>query len=157
MSACTRLRGFTLVEVVVVLCLVGLLGGLAANRLFYYQEAAEKAAMDYDLEAFRMGLRIRVAQLMAANDGAGRQALERESPVRWLEKPPVAYAGEYPAKGEPPPGHWYYASQENQLIYVPRNAKHLETTSKYNELRFKVTANAGIDIAVVPVTSYKWF
>lgn len=76
-------RGFTLVELVVVLIVVSVLAAMAVDRLFYYQERAEKVAMLANLEAFKTGLRIEVAEMMVTNRGDRLATLERTNPVAW--------------------------------------------------------------------------
>lgn len=168
-AAARRARGgFTLIELIVVIVLVSVVALLGAERLFYYQERAEKAAMDANLASFKMGLQIRSAELTISNQPGSIAALERENPVRWLDTPPSNYAGEY--RSPPEPGHWYFVPDKAELVYVPNNAAHLKLSGgTAGELRFKIrfryddidTADGKrrilAGVGVVPVTAYEWF
>ena len=158
--------GFTLIELIVVIIVVSTLATVATERLLYYQERAEKAVVDYTLEAVKMGLRIRMAELIAANRTAELPQLGRENPMRWMAEPPPGYAGEYLKPGRP--GSWYFASREHELVYVPNNRSYLEFTVPRDdkELRFQVdlryeTNPAGgeaiVGITLLPTRHYKWF
>ena len=158
--------GFTLIELIVVIIVISVLGTLAADRLCYYRERAEKAMVDSTVELVKMGLRIRMAELVASNRSTELPQLARENPVRWLDEPPAGYAGEYTAPGKP--GNWYYASQENELIYLPSSTSYLDTgQNKKKELRFRVelryqieSAGQGrsiVGITLASINGYKWF
>lgn len=157
-------HGFTLVELVVALVVVGLLAAVAVERLFYYRERAEKVAMLANVEAFKMGLRIRVAELLASNRSDGIHLLEKTNPVSWLEEPPPGWLGEYEAP--PQPGGWYYATPTHELVYAPQNTRHLDTGGAARDLRFRVvlkyapngTGGQALMVAtLMPVRPYTWF
>jgi len=153
-------RGFTLIELIVVVAIVSTLMAVALDRLLYYEERAEQAMMNADLEAVKMGLRIRTAELMASGHGERIPALENENPMRWMERPPAGYAGDYVAP--PRHGSWYFAANTHELIYVPKNSAYLQGgAGPDRELHFRPalemdgTSIAGVTI--VPVTRFEWF
>lgn len=163
-----ELRAFTLVELMVVISIVSVLAAVGFDRLLFYTERAEKAAMDATLAATKMGLQIRLAELIMTNRQMAAGQLERENPMRWLAEPPANYLGEYSAP--PKPGNWYFATAARQLIYVLNNTKYLQLNqSGGNELRFQVRLQYDeIDMAggkvrsltgvgLLPVRSYRWF
>ena len=59
-----RQRGFTIFELVVVIVIASVLAIILLNRLWYYQEIAEKTAMEMTVMNMRSGLRLRIAELM---------------------------------------------------------------------------------------------
>lgn len=163
-----ELRGFTLVELMAVIVITGVLATVAFDRLLYYTERAEKAAMDATLAATKMGLQIRLAELIMANRQMAAVELERETPMRWLAEPPPDYIGEY--RAPPKPGNWYFATAARQLVYVPNNTSYLQWNQEDNkELRFQVRLYYDeIEIAggkvrsltgvrLLPVRPYRWF
>ena len=159
-----QLRGFTLIELVVVLVIVSILGVAAVERLFYYQERAEKVAMLANLEAFKTGLRIRVAELLASNRGDRLATLEGMNPVDWMEEPPPGWLGRYQAPS--PPGSWSYATDTRELVYAPMNSRYLVTGGPGKDLRFRVvlkygpngTGGQALEAATIaPTTPYRWF
>jgi len=162
------MRGFTLIELILVICLVSVFAVVGVDRLFFYQERAEQAAMEATLASFKMGLQIRSAELSIANQRNNVGALERENPVRWLDAPPANYAGEYRTPTEP--GKWYFAPDAAELVYVPNNTRYLRLPDGAAiELRFKVRlkyddidsaagkSRVPAGIRIVAQTEYKWF
>jgi len=131
-------RGFTRFEFAVVVVIAALLGGLLLERLTFYQEAAEHARFESELQTFKTGLQLRMAELISANREHDLRQLTSENPARWLDKPPSAFAGEYPA--QPEPGLWYYDSNSRELVYVPVSTRFLVTTERRRplQLRFRV-------------------
>ena len=88
------IAGFSQLELVVVICVAGVIAIVAAERFLYLEERAEKAALEGVLAGLKMGLQIRMAEMLMTNQQAGIGALEKENPVRWLQQPPGNYAGE---------------------------------------------------------------
>jgi prepilin-type N-terminal cleavage/methylation domain-containing protein len=162
-----RSAGFTLIELVMVIIAISMLAAVAVDKLLYYQERAEKAMVDATLESVKMGLRIRMAELISSNHASDLLQLERENPMRWMEEPPAGYAGEYavPAK----PGSWYYSTPQKELVYLPNSTAYLDTgQNKDNkELRFRVvlryeaeasgTSGAIVGLTLAPTSGYRWF
>ena len=160
--------GFTLIELILVLLVVCLLSATAIDRYLYYQERAEKLAMEATLAAIKMGLQIRLAELIITNRQTVAAELERENPIRWLDEPPANYAGEY--RVPPKAGNWYFAAGARQLVYVPTNTSYLQWgQAASGELRFQVglrynaietadgKAQALAGIGILPAQAYRWF
>jgi general secretion pathway protein G len=163
-----ELRGFTLVELMIAVTIIGILATQVMDRLLYYREFAEKAAMDATLAATKMGLQIRLAELIMTNRQKAGAQLEHANPMLWLETPPPDYVGEYRAPATP--GNWYFAADAEQLVYAPKNTSYLQLNHEGNrELRFQVrlyydeldTAGAKIrsltGVNLLPVYPYRWF
>jgi general secretion pathway protein G len=163
-----RRRGFTLVELLVVIVVVGAAGTVFLERLRLYQELAEKAAMESTVRLIKTGLQLRLAELIVTNRQGQAAELETEDPTRWLDTRPANYAGSY---REPPrPGTWYFDAPRRQLVYVVRNGQRLkiDTSAHARELRFQArllrdrlrTSGAIVDsvtgVTVVPVTPFRW-
>lgn len=158
-----------MIELILVIGLVGVLAATAVDRLFYYQERAEKAAMDATLASIKMGLQIRLAELTVTNKQNVAADLERQNPVRWLSEPPANYAGENRAPGER--GTWYFATEARELVYMPNNTSYLTwgQPERVRELRFQVKlrydeietpsgkSKVPAGIAINPVKPYRWF
>ena len=161
-----RPEGFTLIELILVICIVSVVMVFAADRFLYWQERAEKAAMESVLAGIKMGLQIRMAEMIMTNQQVKAADLENENPMRWLQEPPVTYAGEYAAPVKA--GNWYYAAKEHELVYVPSGTTFLDTGQPDSkELRFRIVAryaaNSANDhqtpsgIAIKPARDFKWF
>jgi prepilin-type N-terminal cleavage/methylation domain-containing protein len=158
--------GFTLIELILVLIVISVLGVTALDRFRYYQERAEKAAMEATLAAFKMGLQLQLAELIVTNKQMAVAQLERENPMRWLQEPPGNYLGEYTTPTQP--GNWYYAMNEHELVYAPNNSAYLDTRRSANkELRFRVAIRYAFDAttgrktpsgaSIVQTREFKWF
>ncbi|TMG74991.1 MAG: prepilin-type N-terminal cleavage/methylation domain-containing protein [Betaproteobacteria bacterium] len=165
-------RGFTLVELVVVVCIVAVSAALLVDRLRFYQEAAEKAAMEYTVGAVRSGLQLRVAAMLIRGEERNIESLARANPVDWLVGPPPGYRGEFRAlQPAVPRGSWYFDATRSELVYVPDLDGHLKVLADGSKrLRFRVRfeiARAEPDserkrlaftgMRVEPATPYTWF
>lgn len=163
-----RQRGFNLFELVVALALIAALAAVLLDRLAYYQEMAEKAAMESTLRVIKTGLQIRLAELIIGNRQGEAAALEREDPMRWLDPPPVNYAGAY---REPPNfGKWYFDAKARQLVYVVSRGNWLELAApgETQQVRFRAqllrdrvnVAGGAVEsvtgVTLTPVTPYRW-
>jgi prepilin-type N-terminal cleavage/methylation domain-containing protein len=134
-------RGFTLIELMVVVCVVALLFGVALDRLLRYQELGERVAMEQNIAAINVALNMKFAALVVAGRPA---AIEKEvgaNPVDLLARPPENYLGALfaPAPDTVPPRSWYYDQKSGDLVYVPGRARYLtQPADAANGLRFRV-------------------
>jgi general secretion pathway protein G len=115
-----RQAGFTLFELIVVVCIVSVMAGILLNRLQVYREAAEKAAMQQTAAAIKSALQMRVASYMITGRDNEIENLRNENPVNWLQQPPENYAGEFyaDAYARVRPGSWYFDLARREFIYV---------------------------------------
>jgi general secretion pathway protein G len=136
-----KARGFTLIELIVVVCVVALLFGAALDRLLRYQELAERAAMEQNIAAINVALNMKFAALVIAGRGA---AIEKEvgaNPVDLLARPPENYLGPLyaPEPDQLPRRSWYFDQKSGELVYVPSRARYLtEPPGALDGLRFRV-------------------
>ena len=112
--------GFTLFELIVVICIVAVMAGILLNRLHVYEEAAEKAAMQQTAAAIKSALQMRVASYLIAGRDNEIENLRNENPVNWLQESPADYAGEFyaDAYARVRPGSWYFDLSRREFIYV---------------------------------------
>jgi general secretion pathway protein G len=115
-----RQAGFTLFELVVVVCVVAVMIGVLLNRLQVYKEAAEKVAMQQTAAAIKSALQMRVASYMISGRDNEIESLIAKNPIDWLQEKPANYAGEFfaDAYARVPPGSWYYDLAGQDLVYV---------------------------------------
>ncbi len=66
MPLIAKTRGFTLIELIVVVAVVGMLATIALDRLIWFQGQAEKANMEYTASMIKSGLWMSAANLMMA-------------------------------------------------------------------------------------------
>ena len=134
-------RGFTLLELIVVICVFATLFGVALDRLQRYQDDAERAVMRSTLASFKTALQLQVAELLIGRRGDQVDRLQGQNPVLWLEEPPANYLGAFAAgeMREKPPGSWYFDTRAGELVYLPRAAIFAaEGSNAPYELRFRV-------------------
>jgi general secretion pathway protein G len=163
-----RERGFTLFELAVAVVIISILAWVLLTRLAYYQEMAEKAAMESTVRAIKTGLQIRLAELIIGNRQGQAATLEVEDPMQWLEPRPANYAGAY---REPPTlGKWYFDATARQLVYAVNTGNRLDlaTAADAKQLRFRARLlkdrlNVGgaevesvTGITLMAVTPYRW-
>lgn len=168
-----RQPGFTLFELIVVICLVSIMAGILLNRLHTYQEAAEKAAMRQTAAAIKSALQMRVAAYMINGRDKEIEKLRDENPVDWLQEKPQNYAGQFyaDAYARVKPGSWYFDQSRHELIYIPDLESHFkpgpdgrkwiryQARIEYDETREsdgtvrKVLSAANF----APVQPYAWF
>ena len=86
--------GASFLELAVCVALMAIFVGVLLERALYYQEYAEKTAMESTAENIRTGLRYKVADLILANRASEIPALAEENPINWLAERPPNYLGE---------------------------------------------------------------
>lgn len=146
LKAGLRSRGFSLLELVMVIGLIGFLASALYERVQFYQERAEYAVMELTASAIRSGLKFRVAAYMLKRTTSEILQLNKENPVHWLSEIPQNYAGEFSGEYADgvSPGNWYYDPSERVMVYVVRHRNHFEPnpTDGYR-VRFKVRVEYG--------------
>ena len=119
-------RGFTLLELIIVITIVSILATVLLNRLLDYQERAEKVAMEQTAGILRSALHLQVVDLIARNRMSDIPKLVEENPITWLAEKPHNYQGEYfdPPPGQLDAGNWYYDLKARQLVYLVDRGRH---------------------------------
>lgn len=164
--------GFTLVELIVVVCIIALSAALLLERLRYYQEAAEKAAMEQTVGALKSAMQLRAAAMLLKGQERDIGSLARANPIEWLMDPPQGYRGEFRAPDPAVPrGSWYFDAARSELVYVPNLDAHLKAAADGGKrLRFRVQIEfepverdakrergALAATRLTPVVPYAWF
>ncbi len=120
-------KGFTLIELIVVITIIVLLAGTFLKRVPYYQAQTEKAAMRQVAAAIQSALVMRYAALMARGAANEKElaALATDNPINWLQQKPRNYAGEFydPTPKAVAPGNWLFDLKSRDLIYVVDHAE----------------------------------
>ncbi len=167
------LRGFTLIELIVVIIIIVVLSGLFMIRVPLYQEQAEKAAMQQVEGALQSALVLRFGALQtrgAANE-QNLSVLATDNPMTWLQKLPPNYSGEYydPTPRTVAPGNWMFDLKSRDLIYVLNQADNFTPGPDGNKwIRFHVRLGyeaalgrpeSGTELATTlfeSTTPYRW-
>ena len=115
-------KGFTLIELVIVITIVVILIAVSLERLGGYQEQAEKTAMVEVAGTIQSALLMQFGQMVVRGQEAKIGTLESDNPMQWLARMPANYAGELtdPEFGAVPAGNWAFDLKSHELIYVPQ-------------------------------------
>jgi prepilin-type N-terminal cleavage/methylation domain-containing protein len=164
-----RARGFTLIELVVVISAVALLFGVALDRLLRYQEMGERAALEQNLAAINTALTMRFAAYIAAGKPRAIESVAGKNPVDLLERAPENYLGELfaPEVSTLARTSWYFDRSSGELVYLPGRRRYLSSESGPPEaLRFRVVLSQPRDAAdeppslrqpfILPTAPFRW-
>ncbi|MBT9612117.1 MAG: type II secretion system protein [Burkholderiales bacterium] len=170
-----RTHGFTLIEFLVVIIIISTLGAVLLDRMFFYQEAAEKAAMEQIAGTLRSALHLQIADRLLKGKTSDIAALGQDNPMDWLAEPPANYLGERfgSQAGAVPKGNWYFDLKDKQLVYVVARGTHFAPDKQgLKVVRYQVrlvygrTAQANLNFAdktevngviLALVEPYRWF
>ena len=136
-------KGFTLIELIVVIIIIVVLAGIFLTRVPLYQEQAEKAAMQQVEGALQSALVLRFGTLHARGAASEKELsiLVTDNPIKWLQKVPPNYKGEYydPSPRSVAPGNWMFDLKSRELIYVVDHAEYFKAGKDGNKwIRFRV-------------------
>lgn len=170
-----RQRGFSTLELVIVIVLISLLIVIAVDRLLSLRVDAERVAVEQLAGTVRSAMGINVAATVARDGGLQNiSALHRSNPMDMLAETPGTYLGELdnvdPEKIEP--GSWYFDKKKRMLIYRVINSGYLETklqgparirfqlqlvyTDNNRNRRYDVGRDAIHGLRLQAVEPYKW-
>jgi general secretion pathway protein G len=166
--------GFTLLELIIVIVIIVTLMGLFMNRLMFYQELAEKVAMEEVAGAIQSALTLQYGQILTRGKTSDVAALAEDNPMNWLQKKPGNYAGEFyePTPKSVESGNWVFDLKTRDLVYLVRNAGYFKpgmdgkrwvrfhVVTYYEPSRLPSLQNAPRELTGLqfePVEPYSWF
>ncbi len=172
LHAAKRQSGASRLELLVAAAVVAVVAVVLLERLAFYQEYAEKVAMNLTIASMRAGLRSQVAGLLIADKVSEIQTLADHNPVSWLEHAPENYLGEIDTPPEEESrGKWYFDRKRRELVYTANNRRHF-TPSVYRDYTVRLrpmrvrapddSARSGAGqepewVVLVVVNDYRWF
>jgi prepilin-type N-terminal cleavage/methylation domain-containing protein len=167
-------KGFTLLELVIVIAIIVTLMALFMNRVMYYKEQAEKTAMEQVVGVIQSALTMQYGQIMTRGKPSDVAALAQDNPMNFLQKKPRNYSGEFydPTPQAVAPGNWMFDLKSRDLIYVVGDGNYFKpgrdgrkwirfhvvlsyTTSRLPSLQSKPADLTGL--LFEPVEPYSWF
>ncbi len=129
LSSRSKQRGFTFLELVVVVSIISILGVVALNYYYKLMVDVERTSMERDLGVMRSAIGIQVAGHFVSGNMAGLEKLVDSNPMDLLAEKPSNYLGvisHYKVE-EIEKGSWFYDSGARTLIYMVRNQLYFET------------------------------
>ena len=167
-------KGFTLLELVVVITIILVLMGLFLNRALFYMEQAEKTAMEEMAGSIQSALTLQYGQVLTRGKPSDAAALAQDNPINWLQKTPRNYAGEFydPTPLSVETGNWVFDFKSHDLVYLVRNANYFtpgkdgkkwirfHVAVRYEASRLPSLQNAPPELTGMvfePVEPYSWF
>ncbi len=111
--------GFSLLELVVVIALIGTLISVAATRLLPYIDEAERVAVLRVEGQLRSSINMEAAKRIVRGQSASLTDLDGSNPVKFLLEPPKNYVGERLQQeiGQVPSRRWYFEQDRQRLVY----------------------------------------
>jgi prepilin-type N-terminal cleavage/methylation domain-containing protein len=136
-----RDRGFTLIELITVICVIAVTFGVALERMLRYQEMAERAVVEQTIGAINSALTMRFAGYVTAGNADAVKSEAGRNPVELLSRPPQNYLGELyaPENSTLERQSWYFDRQSRELVYLPQRRRYLSAEGGPPEkLRFRI-------------------
>jgi prepilin-type N-terminal cleavage/methylation domain-containing protein len=158
-----RQRGWTLLELIIVVALVVILFVAAFEHLLPLRGAAERVAVESTLGALRSALGLEASHRAVKGRLADILAMEGDNPMDWLDVTPPGYRASFEPGEAPRPGEWYFDPANRELVYVLRYPEYVFREIDEPALRWRVTrlatpAERGprVSIDLVPTRAYAW-
>lgn len=149
------------------LTLVAVLIGVFLDRALYYQELAEKSAMEQVAQDLRSSVNLRVAELTLENRFAELTALAAENPMDLLVSKPQNYRGVLRGAGvqEVVTGNWYFDNRSKEVVYFVDSGRYFAPDEQgRTRVAWRVKLEPGTGGAAAPmwarlelVQPYRWF
>ncbi len=116
-------RGFTMLELVVVVVIVGIIFLVALNRLMTLQMDAERVTMEMQIGSLRSALGLQTAKYLVRNQPKELAKLVFVNPIEHLVDQPKNYLGELnnPDPAQVQGGFWYFNAEKKILVYRVKN------------------------------------
>ncbi|WP_136418112.1 hypothetical protein [Herbaspirillum sp. ST 5-3] len=158
-----------MLELLSVFILIGIFATFLLDRLTFYQEAAEKANVEYTIANLRSALRIQMAVLISQGRMRDFALLEQQNPMDWLEYKPANYRL-VSRDSSHEPGYWQFSTDDRTLTYWLAYGNHFQTDKpegKRIRLRVRLIRDASspqgetespvLTVRLELVEPYTWF
>lgn len=122
-------RGFTLVELVIVIVIIGVLAGFLLDRVLPLVGQAERVAFQQVRARIQSALLLEAAERIARGESSSLGELAGANPMSLLLQPPGNYLGALsrPQIGDLPRAAWYFDDREGRLVYRPGRQARVDT------------------------------
>jgi general secretion pathway protein G len=114
----SKQRGFTLLELVVVIIIISIIGLVAINRFWQWSVVAERAGMQTVVANLRTALGLETSRRALRQQLPQLPILVGTNPMALLAQTPDSYLGEIEDEQQVnQDGVWYFDSHERLLVY----------------------------------------
>lgn len=140
LSASKFTKGFTYLELVIVIIIISTLVYFALDRLLRLQVDAEKAAVDQTVGSIQSALALVISEHIAKDKLPELRQYLDKNPMSLLAQQPTTYQGSFnQPPANLPKGSWYYRTDTKQLIYLVENTDYISNLNNHLALiAFKV-------------------
>lgn len=167
-------RGFSLIELVVVVIIVGIMIGFALDRLLPLIGRAERAAFLQVQSQLRSALLLEAAQRLTRGESATLPELAGVNPMTLLLEAPGNYRGVLDEHGTTrlPRASWFYDAKHGRLVYTlgrhtrfaaregPADRIELTVAFAFEDVDGDGAYNAAADefegLRLTPIHAYDW-
>lgn len=172
-SSTSSKKGFTLLEMVIVIVLIGFLGLIVIDRVWKYRVYAEDAAVTAIIGNLRSALGLEVAHLVVRGQSRNIALLKNTNPMKLLAQTPNNYLGKVKDISTiKESGVWYFNENDHTLNYIVNypenfisNVKGIKRTrhrlqvvytdnNKNNRFDKYIDSINGLDL--IALEPYKW-
>ncbi len=136
-----RARGFTYLELIVVIIIISTLFVIAVNKLLRLRVEAEAARLAYTIGGLEVALSMQMAEMAARGEFHRLPSLAGKNPMDWLQQPPENYAGvvDDARRATLEPGKWVFDRRRGELVYRVRYAEYFQPEQGFNtNVRLKI-------------------
>ncbi|MBT8109065.1 MAG: type II secretion system GspH family protein [Gammaproteobacteria bacterium] len=110
-------RGFSLLELVVVIAIIGVLLAVALDRLLPYIDEAERVGVVTFESQLQSALMVAAAKRIAGGRAASIVEFDRSNPLQLMLEAPGNYVGELRDAAGVPRRSWYFDLRTRRLVY----------------------------------------
>jgi prepilin-type N-terminal cleavage/methylation domain-containing protein len=116
-----RAKGFTLIELAVVIVVIGILAGLLLDRVVPLVGRAEKVAFQQMRSQINTALLLEAAERITRGESETLPELAGINPMALMLQPPANYLGSFerPEPSALPRSVWYFDEHDSRLVYRP--------------------------------------
>jgi general secretion pathway protein G len=151
-------RGFSLLELVIVIVIVSVLLLVAIDRLLVLRFEAERVGVQSVIAAMRSGLSIEFAAAAARGQLGGVEAARGSNPMLRLADRPDSYAGEFYGADAAlfEPGTWYFDTRDHAIVYIVRFPEQF-VSQLAGTPRLRLSVEPDLDgIRLAPLEPFYW-